>query len=413
MTTDEKQKRLKRYKAIATGLLLLMALVFSTTYFFPETIITGYIRAFSEAAMVGALADWFAVTALFRRPLSLPIPHTNLIETNKQNIGNNLGHFISENFLNAENIRPRIKQLRIAEKVGLWLDKQHNRELLINEITRIASEAITQLDDSEIEALLSRQAKNLLEQIQPGVIAGDTLEGILQKGFHEEWLSLLAENMAKYVEQNEGLIKEKVREGSYKLIPGFVDNLIAGKITKGIQSFLEDFAIDPEHPQRKEINQKLKQLAQEMKTSPEWTNRFQYIKDNLLPEQKLMEYAGQLWLYMKRYFSENLNKHNSGIHRYLNKTLMSISESYLHDETKSRKLDLFVQVQVFKLIMRHREDAARLISSTVSNWESKSLSRKLELEVGKDLQFIRLNGTLVGGIVGLLIYTVSHLLQQF
>lgn len=412
MTTEEKQRRLKRYKAIATGLLLLMALVFSATYFFPATTITGYVRAFSEAAMVGALADWFAVTALFRHPLGLPIPHTNLIEANKGNIGNNLGHFISENFLNAENIRPRIEQLHIAEKLGAWLDKQHNRHLLINEITRIASEALAQLDDSEMEILLSRQAKSLLEQIQPGVIAGDTLEGILQKGFHEEWLSLLAENAAEYVVQNEALIKNKVKEGSYKLIPGFVDNLIADKITKGIQRFLAEFAMDLAHPQRKEINQKLQQLAQEMKTSTEWANRFQYVKDSLLPEQKLKQYAGQLWQYMKRYFTQNLMDSESGIHRYLDKTFLEISESYLHNEAKSRQLDLFVQVQAFKLIMRHREDAARLISTTVGNWESKSLSRKLELEVGKDLQFIRLNGTLVGGLVGLVIYTISHFFLQ-
>lgn len=396
---------------IATGLLLLMAVIYVTTFFvFKKAQLTGFIRAFAEAAMVGALADWFAVTALFKHPLGLPVPHTNLIEANKLDIGNNLGNFVSENFLTAGTIRPRIEKLQIAQKIGQWLDQAQNQRLVIQEITRIIAEALEQADDHKMAAFISRQARSLIEQLPTGKLAGDALEALLNQGIHEEWLSRLAENGAQYIAENHQFIKEKVSAESYKLIPGFIDDLIAAKITKGLQNYLLDLAADPRHPQRLAINQKLGQWAVDMKTEPEWGHRLQSLKDYLLPEEKLDLYSEKTWQYLKSYLQNNLSENNREIQKYLSNTLVRISESYLQNAVNAQKLDKFVQVQAFRLVMRHKSLVIQLISSTVGQWESRSLSRKLEMEVGKDLQFIRFNGTLVGGLVGLVIHALSYFL---
>lgn len=409
-TPTEKEQRLKKYKALATGLLLLMVVLFFTTFLIPETLTSGYIRAFSEAAMVGALADWFAVTALFRHPLGLSIPHTNLIESNKKDIGNNLGNFITENFLTAGNIRPRIEKLRLSEKLGTWLQKPTNRTLVIREITRIAAEALEQIQDEDMEQLVEKKLHNLFHQLDAGKIAGDTLAGILEKNLHQEWLSILAENTANYIATNNQSVKEKVREESHFLIPGFIDDIIASKIAKGLKAYLTEIASDPNHPQRLQITQRLYRLASAMQSSDEWKERFQFLKANLLPEEKMHLYSGQIWQYLKSYLNENLSKTDGSIQQYLDKTLISVAADYLNHSERSKKLDLFIQTQLFKLILRHRAEVSQLISTTIHNWESKSLSQKLELEVGKDLQFIRFNGTLVGGLVGLLIHAISQLI---
>lgn len=410
MSSKEKREILKKHQFIATGLLILMAAIFLISFFVPDTQVVGYVRSFSEAAMVGALADWFAVTALFRHPLGLPIPHTNLIESNKNNIGKNFGHFISENFLNAANIKPRLANFQMANKLGNWLQKPANRQMIIQEVSQMAQQALAQLKDEDMQSILEQQFNHLLSVIDAGKIAGDTLEGILQKNIHQEWITILASNAAAYMAANEQMVKEKVKEESHFLIPGFIDNLIASKISKGIQNFLAEIARDNKHPQRQQITGRLQRLALEMKTSELWEERFSYLKTNLLPAEKLQQYSGQLWQYIKNYLFDNISKENGTIHNYLHQTITRLANEYLSPSEKSRQLDLFLQVQLLKIMLRHREEVSRLISTTIANWESQSLSQKLELEVGKDLQFIRLNGTIVGGIVGLIIHAISLLL---
>lgn len=412
MSQTDKQQQLRTFKIIATGLLLLMAVVYVATFFvFKTHVVNGFVRAFAEAAMVGALADWFAVTALFKRPLGLPIPHTNLIEANKLNIGNNLGNFVSENFLTAETIRPRIEKLQIAQKLGQWLDQPQNRKAVIQEGTRIIVDVLEQTEDIKMATIIREQAQSLMAQLPTGKIAGNALDALLDQGMHEEWLSHLAERAAQYIADNHQFIKEKVSAESYKLIPGFIDDMIAAKITRGLQNYLLDLAADHQHPQRLAINQKLRQWAVDMKTEQEWADRLASLKSYLLPDDKLQLYSEKIWLYLKAYLQKSLSDSNSELQEYLNTMLTNLSKRYLRDNEAAQKLDKFVQVQAFRLVMRHKATVAQLISSTVSRWESRSLSQKLELEVGKDLQFIRFNGTLVGGLVGLLIHALSYLLH--
>lgn len=410
MTLQEKQQKLKTYKVIALALLLFMAVVYIVTFFFyQETMANGFVRSFAEAAMVGALADWFAVTALFRYPMGIPIPHTNIIKANKDKIGTNLGTFVTENFLNPKNIRPRIEKLQISAKLGEWLNKPTNRNLLISEITQVINNALNQVNDDDMEALISKQAQNLIGQTQPAKIVGNVIKSIVDNGLHEEWVSLLTKQAGKYIETHPEIIKEKVKQESNPMIPVFIENFIATKISNSLQQLLSDMSDNLNHPQRILITEKLSKIATDIQTQPEWNQRIDAIKERTLPPEKIKQYSGWLWQQIKKYLLENLNQHKSGVNSYLDNLVKNIAKDYLSSSEKSRTLDEFVRVHLFKLVMRHRQEATRLISTTVGDWDSKSLSRKLELEVGKDLQFIRFNGTLIGGLVGLLIHAITLL----
>lgn len=412
MTGSAKATQLRKYKTIATSLFVLMAVVYTgVQVLFPEAKWAGYIRAFSEAAMVGALADWFAVVALFRHPLGLPIPHTNLIESSKVRIGDNLGVFVTENFLSPATIRPRLEQLQVAEKLGRWLTMPGNRNMLVTEILRIIRDGLAQLNDTEMERLVARQFEELLQKIPLSTLAGSALESIVRQGLHEEWIQLSAKSIADLIEKNASLVKDKVRSESHFLIPGFVDNIIAAKITRGAVTYFRRLETDEAHPQRKQITGKLLEIAADMKADPKWAQDFQSLEARLLSESKRKAYAGMLWKYLKDRISKGLSAPGSGINTYLDHTLSDIASGLISDRKKQERIDRFVQVQAFKLILRHRHEVTGLISNTVGSWKGREFSDKLELEIGKDLQFIRLNGTLVGGLVGLFIYILTQWLK--
>jgi len=408
----DKRSQLKKFKWFASLLLLFMAAVYIICeIFFPADIWSGYVKAFSEAAMVGALADWFAVTALFRHPLGLPIPHTNLIESGKKRIGENLGDFVINNFLTTSAIKPRLEKLQVASRLGNWLTTDKNRKKVMDEILRIISEAISNMDDDEISAIIQKQAGGLIDKIPINKLAGEGLEKLINENMHQDWFTILALRLRDFLDENRDAIKQKVKEESYFLIPGFVDNMIAAKITNAGLQYLSDFADNKDHPARMQIADKLRMIARDIREGGEWSNRLNSLKDQFLSPQYLKDYSGILWGYIKKQIQQDLERPGSAIGKYLDKTLYEIGDSLANNVSRQERIDKFVQIQAFKLIMKYKQSAGEMISHTVTNWPSRELSNKLELEVGKDLQYIRVNGTLVGGMVGLLIYTLTRLFQ--
>ena len=408
----DKRSQLKKFKWFASLLLLFMALIYTACeIFFPQQIWAGYVKAFSEAAMVGALADWFAVTALFRHPLGLPIPHTNLIEAGKKKIGENLGDFVINNFLTTTAIKPRLEKLQVASRLGNWLTNDKNRKKVMEEILRIVGEGLSNLDDREIVTLIQKQAGGLIDKIPLNKLAGEGLEKLINENMHQDWFTLLALRLRDFLDENRDAIKQKVKEESYFLIPGFVDNMIASKITNAGLQYLSDFVTNKEHPARRQIAGKLRMIASDIREGGEWSHKLNSLKDQLLSPQHLTEYSGMLWQYIKKQIEHDLKQPGSAIGKYLDKTLYDMGNSLANDISRQERIDKFVQLQAFKLIMKYKKSAGEMISHTVTNWPSRELSSKLELEVGKDLQYIRVNGTLVGGMVGLIIYTLTRWLH--
>lgn len=411
MNDESKRKQLNTYKAFATGLFLLMAVIFIIATILQKRMDShwiGYVRAFSEAAMVGALADWFAVTALFRHPLGLPIPHTNLIENSKQQLGNNLGGFVVDNFLSPQNIRPYIQKLKISTFAGEWLGKQKNREILIRNISDIVLDILNKLDDAEVSQFISRKVSEMAGDVKLNKIVGNGIAYITEKNDHQRMVTSLSSQIKNYILENSELIKDRVRKGSYTFIPSFVDNKIADKVTSGLSDFFAEIENDPNHEIRDLITQRIKEFSLNLAEDPQWEQEFTTIKNDLLQPEKLNEYSRDIWASIKKTVTEELQQEDSALKTYLTKNLNEFALNLNTNEALQAKIDNWVRVTAYKYILKNTHQFGNLISSTVGNWQGKELSEKLELEVGKDLQFIRVNGTLVGGLVGLIIYTVAH-----
>lgn len=411
MNDEAKRKQLNTYKAFATGLFLLMAVIFIITTLLQKRVDShwiGYVRAFSEAAMVGALADWFAVTALFRHPLGLPIPHTNLIENSKQQLGDNLGGFVVENFLSPQNIRPYIQKLKVSTFAGEWLGKEKNQGILIRNISDIVLDILNKLDDAEVSRFISRKVSEMAGDVKLNKIVGNGIGYITEKNDHQRMVTSLSSQIKNYILENSELIKERVRKGSYTFIPSFVDNKIADKVTTGLSDFFAEIEEDPDHEIRSLITKRIQEFSANLAEDPQWEQEFTTIKNDLLQPEKLNEYSRDIWASIKKTAIEELQQEQSSLKSYLFKNLNEFALNLNTNETLQAKIDNWVRVTAYKYILKNTHQFGNLISSTVGNWQGKELSEKLELEVGKDLQFIRVNGTLVGGLVGLIIYTVAH-----
>ena len=343
---NQREKQLQFHKNLATGLLVLMFVIYISMVFlqkkYPELSFIGYVKAFSEAAMVGALADWFAVTALFQKPMGLPIPHTNLIEERKADMGNNLGGFVVENFLKPKQIRSHIENIKISKYMVEWLSKETTPEKI----------------------------ENIIKGMSLNVRASQMLVEFLDKGKHQELFNQLFQKIEVYISENQNVVRREIDNQFPPLIPSFIREAISQKVVDGLQEFVMKITRDEAHSVRREMTAQLYDFAEKLNSS-EWENKI----------SKLLQ--------------DNVNK--------------QISEFKTNEEFQ-KKLDVWFQKTAYRFALRNKTKIGDFISDTVKNWEGKELSQKLEMEVGKDLQFIRINGTLVGGMVGLVIYALTQLL---
>lgn len=411
MNDDQKRKDLRKFKTFATALFLLMAVLFIAASILQKKFDNhwlGYIRAFSEAAMVGALADWFAVTALFHHPLGLKIPHTNLIEKSKEKIGDNLGDFVVNNFLSPKNIKPYILKLKVSSLAGDWLSKERNQEILLTQITAIFLDILQKLDDESVINFIKSKAEEMAKDFKMSKLMGNGLDYILEKNDHQKLITKFSSLIKNYITDNQDLVKSRVKKESFSLIPKFVDDALATKITSGLSHYFEEIEQDEQHPLRAEITQKLFEFSAELQQNEKWETELQTVKNSFLKEEKIQEYASNIWISIKTTAKKELEENNSTLKVYVKKNVENLSQNLKTDLQLQHKIDQWIRVTAYKYILKNTHKFGDLISGTVGNWEGRELSEKLELEVGKDLQWIRVNGTLVGGLVGLILYTITE-----
>lgn len=412
MTTDQKKKQLRKHKTIATGLFVLMTLLYLWMVYLQQEIPKpwmGYVKAFSEAAMVGALADWFAVTALFRYPLGLKIPHTNLIERSKNAIGDNLGNFVQTNFLIPANIRPYIEKLDVVSLANNWLKKSDNQLLLEDELMNVTSKIIRDLNDEDVVNFLSDKGGELLRQFDLQALVASSVNYMLDRNKHTEIINTLLPKAIDYMYDSNGMIKEKLEE-KHPIISMFAGKRISKGVVEGVVSFLEEIQKDEQHEFRQNIEKSLRETADKISTSPEWKERLSAMRDDFITEERMRDYATDLWKALKENLTQSFEEENSTMRNYLRKNIEKLALTLETDNELQRKLNGWIRLFIYRLILRNVGEVELLISKTVDNWSGRELSDKLELEVGKDLQYIRVNGTLVGGLVGLIIYTITQLI---
>jgi uncharacterized membrane-anchored protein YjiN (DUF445 family) len=403
-----KQIQLDRMKRRAGGLLVVASIVFAITLVLEKRYPwLGYVRATAEAAMVGGLADWFAITALFRHPLGIPIPHTAIIPSRKDRIGRSLGGFVQNNFLSREVIAARLHGLRIAERMATWVSDPANSGRIAHHVATGLAGTAQVLRDEDVQAMIDRALVTRVRNTQVAPVLGNVLSLLTHDNRHQELLDEALRLVADGVSRNEELIRQRIREESPWWLPEAVDDRIHDKVVLAIENTLKQVAIDPSHPLRERFDRALNDFIEKLRTSPELSARAEEIKEDMLTNPAVRQFSATIWGDAKQALARYAERKETDPPGAVEQGLMKLGHAVLKDAELMAKIDHWILDAVLYAVEQFRGEAAQLISYTVGQWDAEETSKKIELQIGKDLQYVRINGTLVGGLVGLLLYTIT------
>ena len=407
---DEASRRaaLARMKLVASGLLVVALVVFVVAKLFePLHPWLGYVRATAEASLVGGIADWFAVTALFRRPLGLPIPHTAIMQTQKDRVGRILGNFVQNHFLSRKVLDARLAGLRPASRAAEWLHNPVHRRQLARQLAGGFARAIEALPEDQVKEFVQRSAVSRLESLQLAPLVGDVLTIATADGRPQELLNEATRLIGGAVADGREMIQAKVRAESPRWLPLGVRDAIADRMISGIQRTLAEVSADPAHPLRSRFETVVQDFIQRLKSSPELIARAERLKHELLGHPVVEDLVSGVWDRVRSAAERYRSDPDHASLEPLEEALAAVAESLGTDQALRAEVDRFITDVVASLLEQHRHEVAELIAATVRDWDPEMAASRIELAVGRDLQFIRLNGTLVGGMAGLVIYIVA------
>jgi len=418
ITPDDELKRVRlvQMKRVATLMLVGVALVFVVTRLLESRYPwLGFVRAFSEAAMVGGIADWFAVTALFRHPMGIPIPHTAIVASRKDRIGTALGNFVQRNFLTRDVVTAKIAAMNLGDRAAQWLAQPENSRRLARHAAHGLSGAVGVMRDEDVQELVDRGIVSRLRRMQAAPLMARLFELLTTGGRHQALLDDALRLAAKFLNENEAMIREKVKAESPWWVPGAVDSRVGDKIVSGVEKTLVAVAADPDHPLRQRYDEAVDRFVASLRENPETIARFEQIKLDVLAHPGVADFSRDVWgdvkeriaLYAER-LADDAEKEPDQLERWL----AGLGQKVLEDPALSAKVNGWIVEIVSYSVEQAREEVAKLISATVAAWDADATSRKIELQIGRDLQFIRINGTIVGGLVGLILYSVGLLLNR-
>ena len=403
---------LRKMKRLATGLLLVATVVFLVSRWWEVNdgpVWIGYVRAMAEAGMVGALADWFAVTALFRHPLGIPIPHTAIIPKKKDMIGDSLGDFVGENFLAEDVVRDKLARVEVSSRVGAWIGQEANADRLAAGLATAARGVVTVLRDEDVQDVIEQVLVRKLMEKQIGPPLGTVLQGVMADGSHHRMVDLVCDRAYDWVLANQEMVLRIVHERAPSWSPRFVDDLIADKLFLEVQNFAWAVKTDPEHPLRKAVDTFLVEFATDLQYDPDTIERAERIKQQIVAHPDVQKFIGQAWGTVKGLILDAAADPSSALRTRVRDGLVSFGTRLSTDAELRGKLDGWLADAAGYVVLHYRSEITTLITDTVSRWDAEETSRKVELQVGRDLQFIRINGTVVGALAGLVIYTVGQL----
>jgi uncharacterized membrane-anchored protein YjiN (DUF445 family) len=404
-----KRRELRRMKAVAGGLLLVAAVVYIVTTVTGGPTWVGYVRAMAEASMVGALADWFAVTALFRRPLGLPIPHTAIIPTRKDALGENLGDFVGTNFLAENVVRERIRNVGIAARLGTWLAEPEHAERVTAELATVVRGAVAVLRDEDVQAVVEQAVVARVMAVPWGPPLGKLLGRVLEDGAHHKLVDLLCDRAYDWVKENHTTVLRVVSNRAPSWSPKFVDSLLADKVYSEILSFTWNVKTDVNHPMRLAIDTFLIEFAQDLQTDPDTMKRAEQVKHQVLEHPEVKNLINSAWGTAKRMLLDAAEDPSSQLRVRVRDGLVTLGGRVAGEDPLRGKVDTWIEDAAGYVVRNYSKEITTLISDTVARWDAVETSRKIELQVGRDLQFIRINGTIVGALAGLVIYGLSQL----
>ena len=402
-----RRSELRRMKSVALGLLVFAAVVYVATL--RTTGWLGFVNAGAEASMVGAVADWFAVTALFRRPLGLPIPHTALIPTRKDALGRSLQEFVATNFLAEDVVRGRIERAELARRVGVWLRDPAHAARVTAELASLAHGAMKVMRDEQVAAVLESVVLRRLVHIPWGPPAGRVLHRILTDGAHHRLVDVAVEALHDWLAKNEEVVVRQVLERSPVWTPSWVDQRIAHRAYVEARDLVADVRASKRHRVRIALDEMLEQLADNLQSDPEAMQRADAFRDGVMNHPDVRSAVQALWATVRHVLEEAIDDPGSELRMRVLDGLVGFGRRLGQDTRLRQTVDRYVADAAGHLISSYRHEVATVISETVDRWDADDASRRIELHIGKDLQFIRINGTVVGGLVGVLIHSVSLL----
>jgi uncharacterized membrane-anchored protein YjiN (DUF445 family) len=408
---EERQRQLDRMKRRASGLLIFMGALFLVARFFESRYSwLGYIRATAEASLVGGIADWFAITALFRHPLGVPIPHTAIIPSRKDRIGRSLGNFVQNNFLSPEVLAAKLRGAHLSRRGAEWLSTPEHAGKAAQNVASVLRSAGEVVRDEDVHSLLDRSVVEPLRRMPIAPVLSKGLELLTVDGRHQQLLDRVINGLTTLVAENEELIRDRIREESPWWVPELVDDKIHRKVLGGIERTLYEVGADPDHRLRRQFDQLLVEWIIQLQESPEVIARAEAIKHQILDPETSGRLAASIWHETKAALGRENVAQDGGAMDAVSRGMSALGRAALEDETLLEKVDGWIISAVLKVVEQHRHEVGGLIAQTVGAWDPAETSRRIELLVGRDLQFIRINGTLVGGLVGLILYSVTQLL---
>lgn len=395
---------------VATGLLLVAAAVFIICRVFGTTATWwGYLQTASEAAMVGGLADWFAVTALFRRPLGLPIPHTAIIPRKKDQIGESLAGFVQSNFLTVEVVGERVASLELPRRAGEWLARPAHARRLVDEVALTMKGASRVLRDDDIAPALARLVEQRLRALDVAPLASRILDAVVDSGQHQVALTAGLRGLGRFLAENRVVFRLRLAEESPEWVPNWVDERVFNRLFAGVQSFLADVVDNPRHDLRIQFDKYLRDYAIALREDPTTIASLDAAKNVALDHPAVRAWLETLWQHIKLAVLGSATDPDSQLRQSAAAIVESAGRSLRDDPGLQRRVDILLDRALVHFLTRYGTEVAALISTTVARWDAAETGRRLELQVGRDLQFIRLNGTVVGALVGLLIHAVGQL----
>ncbi|MFG3368948.1 DUF445 domain-containing protein [Streptomyces sp. NPDC048156] len=409
----EKQRGVRRMKTTATGLLLLVAVIYVLAKWGQNSgagAWAGYVAAAAEAGMVGALADWFAVTALFRRPLGLPIPHTAIIPTKKDQLGVSLGEFVGENFLSSDVVRQRLRAVGIGGRLGTWLAEPEHADRVTAELATALRGALTVLRDSDVQAVvgeaITRRAN--AQEVAPGI--GKMLEKVVADGGHKRVVDLICVRAHDWLEQHGDSVMDAVQGGAPGWTPRFVDRKVGDRVYKELVRFATEMRDMPEHPARGALDRFLGDFASDLQSDTDTRARVERLKAEVIARPEVQDLIASAWSAVRSMIVAAAEDERSELRLRVRASLLSLGSRMASDARLQDKVDGWVEGAATYVVTTYRKEITSLITDTVASWDAEHTSKKIEAHIGRDLQFIRINGTVVGSLAGLAIYAVSRAL---
>ncbi|OBI95396.1 hypothetical protein BST16_06150 [Mycobacterium asiaticum DSM 44297] len=410
----ERRTALRRMKVVALSFLVGATVVFLACRWAnahgtaPAWV--GYVGAAAEAGMVGALADWFAVTALFKHPLGIPIPHTAIIKRKKDQLGEGLGTFVRENFLSPEVVETKLRDAEVPSRLGKWLAEPAHAQRVAAETSTVLRVLVELLRDEDVQQVIDRMIVRRIAEPQWGPPVGRVLQTLLAENRQEALIQLLADRAFQW-SLNAGVVIQRVVErDSPTWSPRFVDHLVGDRIHRELMDFTDKVRRNPDHELRRSATRFLFEFADDLQNDPDTIARADAVKEQLMAREEVANAAATAWKTLKRLVLEGVDDPSSALRSRIADAVIQIGESLRDDADLRDKVDNWMVRGAQHLVSQYGVEITAIITETIERWDAQEASRRIELHVGRDLQFIRINGTVVGALAGLAIYTIAQLL---